>query len=445
MRASLVLAAVSSLVAAGCSSDDANLSTAAAGATSGGTATGGSIATAGVGGVGGTGGVRAQVGGNAGTNAGTAGAMSGMGGATGAAGSGGGAGTAACTPEAPFDATPVTAAAGQWTWVAVPEAKCRGGSSTGFGIRLNPGSDKLIIYLEAGGACFNPGSCSSNASAFGAQDFQNWAGGAGKGGLLSTTNAKNPVRDWNAVYIPYCTGDVHSGNATGVNVPGAGGPQQQAFVGFANLGHDLKRIIPTFPNVTRVLLTGVSAGGFGAAYNYDRVAQAFCPRPVVLLDDSGPSLGDDYVAPCLQSRQRQLWNNAATLPADCLDCTGPDGGGSINSVSFLGQKYPNAQLGLVSSEQDSVIASFIGYGQNDCTALDAASTAPLPGSAYAAGLAELRTQYMQSPAWSSYIIPGSAHTFLAGDGYPDINVGGVALGSWVAALVEGDSPGHVGP
>lgn len=386
-----------------------------------------------------SGGGATGTGGDATSTSSSAGGAGGMG--TGGAGGSG----PTCTPEGPFDGAPVTAAPGDWTWVPIPEAKCRNGSSTGFGVRINPASDKLLIYLEGGGACFNFASCLSNPSSYGSVNFAGFAGGGGVSGIFDTTNTDNPVRDWNAVYIPYCTGDVHAGDATGVDVPGIGSPSNQSFVGYANIGFDLKRIIPTFPGVTEVLLTGVSAGGFGAAYNYDRIAQAFCPVPVVLIDDSAPPMADAYLAPCLQSRWRQLWNLAATLPVDCPQCTGPDDGGIVNYTTFIGAKYSSARLGLISSDEDSVITQFFGFGQNNCANLDGFAGA-LPGPVYAAGLEDLRTTYMmQSAAWATYFISSTTHTYLGGNGYYNTTVNGVKLTDWVGDMVGGGQAGHVGP
>ena len=168
-------------------------------------------------------------------------------------------------------------------------------------------------------------------------------------GIFDTDNEDNPLRDWNAIYIPYCTGDVHAGDATDVDVPGIGAPAGQSFVGYRNIGLYLDRIIPTFPSVTKVLLTGSSAGGVGVAYNYDRVAQAFCPRPVMLVDDAGPPMSDEYVAPCLQKRWRELWGIDGTLPVGCPECGAPDGGGvayyTTTSPSISGRPAPDLQRG----------------------------------------------------------------------------------------------------
>jgi len=372
---------------------------------------------------------------------------SGNGGSTsGGGGSGGtGGGAAACSPEGPFDGEPVTGEAGEWVWVDVPEARCRNGSATGFGVRINPASDKLFIYLEGGGACFNGASCAVNPSSYAKGNFDGWKVGGGQQGIFDPANPDNAVRDWSAVYIPYCTGDVHGGNAEGVDVPGFGAPQDQAFVGYSNIGHYLKRIIPTFPGVSQVLLTGISAGGFGASYNYDRIAQAFCPSPVVLIDDSGPPMADEYLAPCLQKRWRDLWGFDDTLPKDCADCALPDGGGSVNYSSYIARKYPASRLGLISSDKDSTIAMFFGFGQNDCANLDNLA-APMSGDEYRAGLLDVRDNHLSaSPVWATYFVSSTSHTYLGGNAYYSTDVEGTKLSAWVAAMVGDGQAGHVGP
>src|SRR4029079_15086682 len=122
-----------------------------------------------------------------------------------------------------------------WTWIPFTDSKCRDGSPTGIGVRLHPGSNTLVIWLNGGGACFSGASCLVNPRSFGLTDFQDTVRviasrkGHLKQGIFERTSASNPVRDWNQVYIPYCTGDLHAGHAPNKSVPGVIGLQQ--FVG----------------------------------------------------------------------------------------------------------------------------------------------------------------------------------------------------------------------
>ncbi len=390
--------------------------------------------------------------GGGGSGTGTGGSSTGTGGSasssgSSSSGSGTGGSGSACNPEGPFDGQAVNAPDNTWTWVPVAGSKCRDGSETGFGVRINPNSDKLMIFMQGGGACFNAISCTSNPNSFDSGDFDNWKNNGGKSGVFDSANASNPVQDWSAIYIPYCTGDVHAGSKEGVDVPGNfGAPTNQSFVGFVNVGLYLKQIIPTFPNVKEVLLTGTSAGGFGAAFNYDRIAQAFCPKPVSLVDDSGPVMSDTYMAPCLQTRWRDLWGLDKTMPSDCPDCIGADGGGTVHYVTHIGKKYPGARLGLISSDQDNTIRYFLGFGQNNCQGIDGFGSS-LPGNEFQAGLTELRDTYLKPWAsWGTYFVASTSHTYIGGnDSFYNTTVQNVALTDWFADFVNGNAPQHVGP
>jgi hypothetical protein len=160
------------------------------------------------------------------------------------------------------------------------------------------------------------------------------------------------------------------------------------FVGYANVGKDLDFLIPQSKDVSRVVLAGSSAGGFGALINYDRTQKAWGDTPVLLLDDSGPPLEDSVLTPCLQKMFRDAWNLDAALPADCTACRQPDGGGLANALPYLADAHPDRRLGLVTSTKDGTIRSFYGYGYPDCTA--GASGPLMPEDVYAGGIADLR-------------------------------------------------------
>src|SRR5689334_18931865 len=66
-----------------------------------------------------------------------------------------------CTPQA-FTGEPVSAPDNVWTTVPVPEAVCRDGTPASLQFRIKPGSDKLVIYMQGGGACFSNSSCLIN-------------------------------------------------------------------------------------------------------------------------------------------------------------------------------------------------------------------------------------------------------------------------------------------
>jgi hypothetical protein len=334
---------------------------------------------------------------------------------------------------------PITSDAMKWTWVEVPGTKCRDGSTAGIVVNKNPASDKLMIFLEGGGACYNQFTCGVNPAS-----YDSSTAGATGGGILDRTDG-NPVKDWNMVYVPFCTGDVFGGSKEGATIPGVAGTQD--FDGYKNLDAFLERIVPTFPDVTRVVHTGVSAGGFGSALTADLVTRKFPPSTdIVLIDDSGPGMTKDYVSECLQKGWREAWNFDGTFLKDCgADCPNKDDY-SINWVEHLVKAHPNARSGLISSTKDQVITLFYGYGSNNCAADPALPAPPLTGDVYTAGLMDFR-QRIQSKTdkFATYYVDEVQHTYLHTADFYAREVNGVKLSTWVGNIIDGTSIAEVGP
>ena len=335
------------------------------------------------------------------------------------------------------DAGPITGTpAEDWTWVGFSDSKCRDGSPTGVAVNINPASTKVMMYLEGGGACFNAITCGANKSKFGAAEFAQWKNRT-LAGLMDRKDAANPVKDWSFIYVPYCTGDVHAGNNPAGTVSGIA--DKQAFVGYANVGLYLKRIVPTFTNATQVLLTGISAGGFGAAANYVQVAQAFGSVPVDMLDDSGPLMQSPYVAQCLQDNFKSLWALDTTFISTCgADCA-TDPNFMLSYLKHVAKTYPSRKFGLMDSVADGTITNFFGFGAANCT-----NFAQVSEATFTAGLQDIRTQLSTSTNFGAYYFPGSDHTSLGSGVYDTRTVASTKLSDWVTAFVGG-AVTNVGP
>jgi hypothetical protein len=339
----------------------------------------------------------------------------------------------------PFVATgmPVTAPANTWTWVDFPDSFCRDGSTAGINVNLQTGSDKVMIFLEGGGACFDTQTCSSNPTNVNSQK------GAHTAGIFDRTNTKNPVAGWNFVYVPYCTGDSHQGANPNGMVAGVSGVQK--FVGYLNMEAYLNRLVPTFSKASQVLLTGVSAGGFGAASTSALVQRAFGSVPVTVLDDSGPAMSDKYVPTCLQQLWVTTWSLDKSILADCgSSCPNADDF-IIDYTTFL-VKSSTQKSGLLDSSKDSVISAFFGIGYDngklDCKG---SLTTPIPGATYTAGLQDLRTAVAAYPNYGIYIPDSTQHTWLEGASMYTETQGGTALIDWITDIVNGTSAPQVGP
>lgn len=321
----------------------------------------------------------------------------------------------------------LTPTAMTWQYFEIPGATCIDGTPAGFSVNFNPASTKLVVYLEGGGACFNR-FCESL--------FSRSANQPTNGGIFDRANAANPVKDWTWVYVPYCTGDVYGGKgeATLANKP-------RKFNGYTNHTAFLERLVPSFPS-DQVVLTGSSAGGFGAAVNYAQTQRAFGDTPVALIDDSGPPMSADVYPPCLQTLWRTTWGLDKTMLAECgADCDNPD--------DFIGdlfdhirRTFPNMRGGLFSSVGDQTIRAFAGYGwgggYNVCQDIPTAVTAEV----YTAGLQALRTSVGDS--FGTFYIPGNSHTILRSGNFYTTTAGGKTVAQWFADTINGTTS-HVGP
>lgn len=304
----------------------------------------------------------------------------------------------------------IDAPAGSWTWVPFADSSCANGSPTGIGV--NPGTSKrVVIFLEGGGACWEATTCYVLTTAanidkgFGEADFTKRMADP-SGSHFDRTDASNPYKDASFVYVPYCTGDVHSGNKENTY-----DGKLTKHVGRKNLEAFLKRIVPTFPDPERVTLTGSSAGGFGAAINYWRVAEAFGGKRVDLVDDSGPSF------PVAKIPYYKAWSAAWDLegaaPPDCPACKT-----ELSAViPHYVTKFPSSRFALLSYTEDSTIRQFFGS---------------MPPADFAATLNEVGTKDFDPTSNARYFfVSGQTHTML---GKLSTESNNTQLGTWLTAM-----------
>jgi hypothetical protein len=366
--------------------------------------------------------------GSGGAATGTGGAASGTGGApigpdAGGAGAPVGDAKIDVPPGDPITATPL-----QWTAVPVTGALCRDGNETGFGVNVNTTSDKLLIYLEGGGACFNGATCLSNPQSW-APTESALSRSVDKYALLSRTG-NSPFKDWNLVFVPYCTGDVF----TGATMTGYQGKPQ---MGYSNYVKYLQRIIATFKGQSQVVLSGSSAGGFGIAFNWLVTQDAFGSVPVHALDDSGPPMGPEYLSECEQARVAALWGWSDTVHPACTSCD-VKAGNVVRPLLETALRRQTTRFAQLSYDEDGVIKSFFAYGLNDCASWDSLLPPAFPAGKYPMGLAELRQGWMSGGLAAMYEVKGGGHTFLGGD-LSRIQTGSVTMLDWVQAFVDGSS------
>jgi len=324
------------------------------------------------------------------------------------------AGTDAGTGDAgPDGGLAITAPSEVWTWVDVVGTACGNGAQTGIGVNPTNASTDLYIYMQGGGACWDEQTCFTRPGASnlrtGYQAAQFQSEGSLNLYMFSRTEAANPFQDMSFIFVPYCTGDVHAGNAVRTY-----GTNQVHHRGAANVQAWLPRLAATFPTTQRVFLAGSSAGAFGAQLNYERVVAAFPSAKVHVLADSG-----QMITPAGPLLNLWLTQWGMTIPAGCTDCTTD----FTKYPAYLADRYPESRFGLLAWDQDTVLRTFFGY----------------PAETYRTLTLQLLTSSYNGRANARYFLKrGPQHTFL-GSLNTLTSTPGVTLNTWVTWWVEGDA------
>jgi hypothetical protein len=174
--------------------------------------------------------------------------------------------------------------------------------------------------------------------------------------LLNGDERVTPTSDWNKIFVPYCTGDIHSGNRViSYQDPRGEEPDLQ----FHHKGHEnVQKIIEwmdqVFPTVPKLLMNGCSAGGTGALSNYYFMRSGVQGvEKGYLLDDAGPIFpNSDPTARSLplHTQIRESWD------IDSVVARNPEGQPILedfgNTNTLFADQFPNDRLAVTYFQLD---------------------------------------------------------------------------------------------
>lgn len=181
---------------------------------------------------------------------------------------------------------------------------CSDGSP--FSIYARKGtSDNLIIHFAGGGACWDSPTCAAPITMLSLFDGDSrqlksyYVPQIFKAipklitGLLNHELTSNPFRDWNVVYIPYCTGDMHVGNTTN-SYHEDGKTLEVHHNGRNNSLAALQWAFNNFKNPGKILVSGESAGAYASAFWAPVVARHYEDRQIFQLSDASLLASDRW-------------------------------------------------------------------------------------------------------------------------------------------------------
>ncbi len=324
---------------------------------------------------------------------------------------------AATTTEAPVTTVSYV---DEWERIVAPsDCMCSDKSEYSFFVRKADPA-KVVFFLEGGGACFDAAGCGPKSTNF--KRTVGYEGGmTSNEGLFDLANPKNPFADYSMVFVPYCTGDVHLGNAThdygdGVVVEHKGS---------INATTALKKMAETFPDATEVVVTGASGGSVPsplyAGLTHDVLPTA---RISVFADGSGaypdiPVINATIGAVWGTMNAVPAWSEYAAITLETWSLPGlfVKSGAHDPTIAFARHDY-------AFDETQQFFASLAGIPADRLVDLIDKNEAQIE-----AGGVEL----------DSYISPGHDHTVIGTPEFYTEKVNGVLLVDWVRDLIAGKS------
>ncbi|MEO8608247.1 MAG: pectin acetylesterase-family hydrolase [Chloroflexota bacterium] len=317
------------------------------------------------------------------------------------------------------------------TWNAIiPGGDTLCSKGTPFSFFVHPGkSDKLLIYFDGGGMCWDEKSCATQPSFTDAISVTADKISNGYGGIFDLNNPENPFADDSMVFVPYCTADMHMGNS--IQTYGTGDKAVEIHHnGFVNDQAALNWTYANFESPERVFITGVSAGSPGAIFQTPFIMEHYKDVPISELGDSG---GGWYAPKGEMADKFTQWGTISLLP----DWVKGFGGLTAETLSFeklytaVAAQYPNNLFAEYNTAHDQVQNTFVG---------SMISPAYFYNQTLPASLAEISAE---APNFGFFTAGGNKHGIIGGDEFYGYAIGELRFRDWVNDLASGILPDSI--
>ncbi len=289
-------------------------------------------------------------------------------------------------------------------------------------------SDALVIYFDGGGACWDDVTCAvpmratdrGRSEGFYKAELLPGDDPRRMSGIFDLNDQRNPVRDWSFVFVPYCTGDVHSGTNTQTYIdPDTGETYTIEHRGADNFRLVLEWMRANFDAPERILVAGSSAGAYGAATHFASIRDVFPDGQAIMLGDAGQGV----TAPGFLERRNTNWRYQ--LPESVFG-EEPQLTDDEDIVARLAQHYPHDRFAQYTTAHDvTQVAFFALMGVSDACRV------------WAQAMARDLEARKSAPNFRAYVAAGESHTILRSSLFYREDSGGEPFAQWMNALVNG--------
>jgi len=218
--------------------------------------------------------------------------------------------------------------------------------------------DKLLVFLSGGGACWNEETAARPMRFRGYMTGENMYYfpsyhvylDAFLSGIAAADDSRNPFNDWNAVYLPYATGDLHLGDSVFDYRDRKGRARRLHFAGTPNIRAAMERAAELFPGTKELLIAGDSAGAFGVAGQAPLIASCFPDASRVhVYSDAAMIRG---------KRWEQVLRDVWKADPDFGKYLGEEGDLIYSLVRNSSEKLPDARFLRSNTPRDEVLTPF---------------------------------------------------------------------------------------
>ncbi len=296
-----------------------------------------------------------------------------------------------------------------------------------FSFFYAPGrSDKIVVDFIGGGACWNARTCHRDTATFtdSIEDLRDRQR-AGLHGVYDRSNPRNPLGDWTHIVVPYCTGDIHWGDNTETYVTERGERFEIQHKGAVNALAVMDWIESNYSSPSNVLVTGCSAGAYGAIYWAPYYRRMFPSANVVQFGDSGTGV-----------ITRQFFRESF-----------PRWGATVHAPAWIPSINPrnNNWLNLTLNELYSRITDFypslttsqFNYAHDDVQTFFYEIMGGEPEDWVGKAAAGLDSLGQATPSFRHFLAPGDDHCILPFDEIYSLESNGVKFEQWFLDLVHG--------
>jgi hypothetical protein len=292
--------------------------------------------------------------------------------------------------------------------------------------------NKLLVYYQGGGACWEQLTCSFPSCDTSVDPGDNPNGAST--GFASLANPDNPFRDWNVVFVPYCSCDVHFGDAA------QDYPLHVEHRGYQNARVVEKWAREHFVNPEDVFVTGSSAGAYGAWFHAPLLHGVWPASHFDVLADAG----NGVITQSFLDNYFPNWNFAGNLPPEIPELADvlANGTGIPGYTEVVAHRFPETRWAHYATAFDGGFGgqtSFYNimlHGNNPVFAFtwwqgSCAFNSVMRSQAIAtAGAVPENYRY--------YIGTGSRHTMWGSNKvYTDTTGGVPTIVSWIDAMLAG--------